>query len=70
MHSSRMRTAHSSSRHGGGLHTHTPLEQAPTGAATIPGAATPWSRPPRVDPPPCGPGDLPWPDPPQLPPWV
>ena len=57
MHSSRMRTAHSSGRHGGSPHT--PWSRHPL---------PPWSRHPP------GAGYLgagtPWPDPPQLPPWV
>ena len=54
MHSSRMRTARSSSRRGGGGSPHTP-KQAP-----------PLEQTPLNFPLGCGPG----PDPPQLPPWV
>ena len=45
MHSSRMRTAHSISRHGGGVST-PPLDQAPPGPGT-----TRDQTPPRADPP-------------------
>ena len=59
MHSSRMRTARSSSRHGGGLHTPTPRADPP-GAGT-PRAGPPGSRPPQARPLNfplgCGPGD-------------
>ena len=62
MHSSRMRTTRSSSRHGG-LHSpqraDPPLKQASPGAGTLLEQALPWSRhpPDQAHSPGCGPGD-------------
>ena len=81
MHSSRMRTARSSSCHGGGLHppprARTPLQQVPPRAGNPPQSRQPpQSRHPPEQPAPrqislnfsldSGPG----PDPPQFPPWL
>ena len=69
MHSSRMRTARSSNRHGG-VST-PPLEQAPPRASTPWSRYLPWSRhPPEQVPPQVWAWRPPQPDPPQLPPWV
>ena len=59
MHSSRMRTARSSSRHGG-VSTQTPPEAGTPRSRYPPGAGTPQSRHPQSrNPPLCGPGDPP-----------
>ena len=86
MHSSRICTACSSSHHGGSPHppgSRPPWSRHPPREQTPPEQATPWSRhPPCVSlettpgqihlnfPLGCGSGDPPWPDPPQLPPWL
>ena len=73
MHSSRMCTAHSSSRHGGWVST--PPGKIPSNSPWV----WAWTRSPSTSPLGCGPaldplnfplGCGPGPDPPQLPPWV